>query len=235
MEVKELHSLHSRMRKDLSLLQGYRYSLVALIFFISYTLFQLPSMAMLRAVGPRPFLAGVTIAWGITMLGSGFVTNWHQILPLRFILGIFEAGSYPGSIYLISTWYTRFEVQKRYAILYIIGTTAMGGAGILAFGLAKMKGLAGLNGWNWIFIMEGVISTVIGIVSYWTLVDFPEKAGQSWSFITPRERDFLVSRVHNDRGDENLQPFTMKRFFVHGLDPMVWGFALLNFCTSTIS
>lgn len=169
------------------------------------------------------------------MLGSGFVTNWKQLLALRFVLGIFEAGSYPGSIYLISTWYTRYEVQRRYAILYMIGSVAIGGSGILAFGLSKIKGKAGLDGWSWIFILEGIITCVIAIGSYWTLVDFPEHAERSWSFITPKERDFLLSRVHRDRGNEFLEPFSFKKFLQPALDLKVWGFALLNFCTSSIS
>jgi MFS family permease len=199
------------MRKYLDLFQGYRYSLVALVFFISYFLFQFPSTAILRAAGPRRFLAGITLGWGITMLGSGFVTNWRQLLALRFVLGIFEAGSYPGSIYLISTWYTRYELQKRYAILYMMGTIATGGSGILAFGLSKIGGRAGLDGWSWIFIVEGVLTCIIAISSYWTLVDFPENAERSWSFITPEQRDLLLSRVHNDRGSEAVEPFSMKR------------------------
>ena len=190
---------------------------------------------MLRAVGPRHFLSGITLGWGITMLGSGFVTNWKQLLGLRFVLGIFEAGSYPGSIYLISTWYTRYELQKRYAFLYMIGTAAIGGSGILAFGLSKIGGQSGLDGWSWIFILEGVITCVIAIASYWTLVDFPEKAEKSWSFITPQERDFLLSRVHADRGNEALEPFSVKRFLQPALDVKIWGFALLNFCISSIS
>lgn len=169
------------------------------------------------------------------MLGSGFVTNWNQLLALRFILGIFEAGSYPGSIYLISTWYTRYEVQKRYAILYMIGTAAIGGSGILAFGLSQIAGHAGLDGWSWIFIIEGVLTSIIAIISYWTLVDFPEKAENSWSFISPLQRDHLLARVHADRGNEALETFSFKEFLLPALDIKVWGFAVLNFCTSSVS
>lgn len=72
---------------------------------------------------------------------------------LRIILGVLEAGFFPGCAYLMSTWYTRFELQKRYSVFYLIGSGASAFAGILAYGLMQMKGLAGLNGWCWIFIV----------------------------------------------------------------------------------
>jgi MFS family permease len=99
----------------------------------------------------------------------GFVKNWQTMAALRVILGIFEAGFFPGSVYLLrlvfaakfqqqltsaSTWYVRYEVQKRYSVFYIIGSLASACAGILAFGIMHLAGKAGLGGWRWIFILE---------------------------------------------------------------------------------
>jgi MFS family permease len=99
----------------------------------------------------------------------GFIKTWQSMAALRVILGIFEAGFFPGSVYLLrfaliiliatlnslySTWYVRYEVQKRYSVFYIIGSLASACAGILAFGIMHMGGLAGLGGWRWIFILE---------------------------------------------------------------------------------
>lgn len=98
------------------------------------------------------------------------------------LLGLLEAGFLPGCIYLISTWYTRYELQKRLSVFYSIGFFASGLGGILAYGLMQMvrsynhqqqlssntnkifkKGLAGLNGWRWIFIMEGLVSLPLSL------------------------------------------------------------------------
>jgi MFS family permease len=128
---------------------------------------------------------------------------------------------------------TRYELQKRYSILYAIGSAAGCGAGILAFGLMQLKGQAGLDGWNWIFIMEGIISSLIGIASYWLLIDFPDKALESWRPVSEAERDFMIARVHADRADELVLSFSYKRFLSPALDWKIWCFALLNFCTST--
>jgi sugar phosphate permease len=85
------------MGVDLKLI-GERYSIIVLIFFISYVLLQPPATVVLRKIGPRTFLPTITILWGATMVGFGFVTEWHQLIPLRIILGIFEAGFFPVSL-----------------------------------------------------------------------------------------------------------------------------------------
>ncbi len=143
------------MLNDLDLRVGVRYSLVTLIFFIPYILFQLPGMVLLRKVGPRPFMAGVTFCYGIIIMCSGFAKTWQQLLALRFLLGISESALYPGCIYLISTWYKRYELQKRYALLYTLGISASAFSGLLAYGFMTLAGRANLDGWSWIFIMEG--------------------------------------------------------------------------------
>lgn len=73
---------------------------------------------------------------------------------LRAILGGLEAGLFPGSVYLLSTWYPRYELQKRNSVFFLIGSVASGFGGILAYGLSQMDGLGGLSGWRWIFIVR---------------------------------------------------------------------------------
>jgi MFS family permease len=83
---------------DLQLTVGYRYSIITLVFFISYVILQPPATVVLRKVGPRIFLPTITILWGITMICFGFVLKWTQMIPLRIVLGIFEAGFFPGKL-----------------------------------------------------------------------------------------------------------------------------------------
>lgn len=95
------------MREDLDMLEGYRYSLMSLVFFITYTILQPPMTVLCRKIGPRIFLPGICILWGCVIIGFGFSQEWTTLLALRLILGIFEAGYFPGCVYLLSTWYTR--------------------------------------------------------------------------------------------------------------------------------
>ena len=86
---------------DLNLIVGYRYSIITLVFFITYVLLQPPATVVLRKVGPRIFLPTITILWGMTMICFGFLTTWVQMIPLRLVLGIFEAGFFPGESKII--------------------------------------------------------------------------------------------------------------------------------------
>ena len=101
-------------------------------------------------------------------MAMGFVNDWQTLAGLRVILGILEAGFFPGAVYLVSTWYVRFEVQKRFAVFYFIGSCASAFAGILAFGLMQMNGIAGKAGWRWIFIIEGSVTFLVCIVFLFT-------------------------------------------------------------------
>jgi MFS family permease len=141
------------MAKDLYLI-GDRYSLVVLIFFIPYVLFQPPATVVLRKVGPRRFLSGITFLWGSCIIGFGLVKKWDQLLGLRVILGILQAGFFPGCAYLLSTWYTRYELQKRNAVFYLIGSMASAISGILTYGIIQIDGITRLRGWRWIFIVR---------------------------------------------------------------------------------
>ena len=88
----------------------------------------------MRKMGPRVFLPLITFLWGGIMIAFGFVKKWEEMAGLRIILGVLEAGFFPGCAYLMSTWYTRYELQKRYSIFYLIGSGASAFAGILAYG-----------------------------------------------------------------------------------------------------
>ena len=98
------------MRKDLELNVGYRYALIASGFFITYVLAQMPMTILCRKFGPRYFLSGVCAVWGILIVGFGFASSWIVMVPLRLVLGILEAGYYPGCAYLLQTWYCRSKV-----------------------------------------------------------------------------------------------------------------------------
>lgn len=83
---------------------GDRYSIISLVFFITYIIFQPPSTVLVRKIGPRIHLATITLLWGALMIGFGFVKQWQDMAALRVVLGILEAGFFPSCVYLLSTW-----------------------------------------------------------------------------------------------------------------------------------
>jgi MFS family permease len=170
------------MNKDLRFDIGNRYSIALLVFFITYFLFELPTVLALRRVGPKLLLNGLAVSWGAVMLGMGFVNDWRVIVVCRMLIGVFEAGFLPCCMYLLSSWYQRYEVQQRsvspstaqengycyseivanfYASLlivtrmawwYVINLTVSAFGNIIAYGIIKLDGTHGIAGWRWIFM-----------------------------------------------------------------------------------
>ncbi|KAL5606094.1 hypothetical protein BROUX41_006136 [Berkeleyomyces rouxiae] len=222
------------MRTEIRLVDN-KYQVANLVFFITYTLFQPPSTILIRKIGPRVHLSVITLLWGGVLIGMGFVDNFSQLAVCRVLLGLLEAGFFPSCVYLLSTWYTRFEVGKRYSVFYLLGSFASGCSGILAYGLMQMDGTADLTGWRWIFIMEGIMTCVIAFIGYWLLVDFPDSDRQAWNFLGPRERAWIVARVEKDRGDSAISKFNLGVFLRSAKDWKIWLYALSFFCATTQS
>ena len=157
------------------------------------------------------------------MIGFGFVKSWKTLVGLRIILGVLEAGFFPGVVYLLSTWYKRYEVGKRYAIFYLIGSVASAFGGILAFGLMQMQGIRGYGGWRWIFIVEGCLTCLVALLGYLVLTTFPDNdKSRSIRFLTPEQRRLVIARVNQDRGDADLEPFSLRKWAGAGLDWKIW-------------
>ncbi|KAI1385699.1 MFS general substrate transporter [Hypoxylon trugodes] len=219
---------------DLQLQVGSRYSIVILIFFITYTLFQPLGTIVTRKFGPRWFLSSLCMTWGVCMIGNGFIKSWEGLVGLRVLMGILEAGYFPGAVYLMSTWYTRFDMQKRYVAMYGTGCLAGAFGGVMAYSLSQMEGIAGLRGWRWIFIIEGIISCIIALSAYVFLIGFPEDDEWSWKFLNRKEREFIIRRVNRDRGDAIIEPFSMRAFFGAATDWKIWVYAFMFFCVTTV-
>ncbi|KAB5590628.1 hypothetical protein CTheo_5938 [Ceratobasidium theobromae] len=211
--------------------EGYKnnkYSVALLVFFIGYFLFELPSTLVLRRLHPRNFLTIIIILWGATTLGMGFVHSWKTLAVCRAILGSLEAGFFPACVYLISSWYKRYEVQQRLSVFYMSSVLASGFASILAYGLARMHGLGGLEGWRWIFIMLGIVTIVAGAIGWLLIVDFPDKA----TFLTEEERRHVIRRLDRDRGDGEHDPLTTEKVLSHLSDWKIWTLAVAFACST---
>lgn len=101
------------MGADLALNINNRYTIALVVFFPTYALLELPSNLVLRRVGSANWLAFIALSWGAVMVGQGFIRSWVTLAVCRTMLGAFEAGFFPGCVYLITCWYVRYETQKR--------------------------------------------------------------------------------------------------------------------------
>ncbi|KAK6819457.1 hypothetical protein PG987_015940 [Apiospora arundinis] len=225
------------MLADLGMRTGVSYNVVNMSFFITYILLQPLMVIACRRLGPRLFLPSICVAWGAVIIGFGFAHNWHTLVPLRLLLGGLEAGFFPGCLFLMSCWYTRYEVARRYSLFYGIGSFSSALAGILAYGLQQLDGNAGLQGWRWIFIIEGVLTCAIAMFSFSFLVRFPdqEKEKPSWRFLSEDQLSFLIGRLQADRGDAESEAFTWKRFLQPATEWYIYVFPLILFLVTTVS
>lgn len=222
------------MPADLSL-TGSRYSVAIFIFTVSSIVFQLPSTLAVRFVGPRIWFALITCSFGIITLSTAFIHSWRQMIALRVLLGISMSGIYPGLTYLISTWYTRKEQQLRFAFLQTGEVILLASGSILNYALNHLDGRAGLAGWRWMYLVQGLSTCCMGIITYWWMIDFPDRSHMSFRFLNEKEAQLATSRIQVDRADSTLTPFSWRSVAPHFLDPKLYGFCILFFLLNIVS
>ncbi|EPT02052.1 hypothetical protein FOMPIDRAFT_1119230 [Fomitopsis schrenkii] len=181
------------------------------------------------------WLPGITIAWGIVLTLMGIVKNYPQLVAVRCCLGIAEAGILPGATYYLTLWYPRHMLQLRIALFWGGSTVAGAFSGLIAYGVSFMSGTAGLLGWSWLFIIEGIVTVLVGIVAFFVLVDFPDTA----TFITDEERAFIAwsrskSSPEEDSPSEDMNEHLKLRHWIAALsDWQVWMHIVLYLCICT--
>ncbi|KAH6685013.1 major facilitator superfamily domain-containing protein [Plectosphaerella plurivora] len=215
------------LQQDLGLQIGNRYTIIVMVFFVAYILFEIPSNLILPRAGPANWLSFLGIGFGTVLIGMGFTKHWGTMALCRALLGMLEAGFLPGCTYLITCWYTRFEVGKRLSGFWILSVIFSGFSGIFAYVLALLEGKGGLNGWSWIFIIEGAITVCVCMFGWFIIIDFPTKAGK---FLRPAEQAFVIERINNDRGDAEEDDINARKIFGHLRDWKLyfWAFNLMS-------
>jgi MFS family permease len=154
-------------------LHGIQYNNCLAILFPFYIAAEIPSNMMLKRTRASVWLSFIMVCWSAAMIGQGFVKSYAGLLGTRAVLGLFEGGLFPGVNYYITQWYKRDECGLRMAIFFSAATLAGAFGGILARGIAEMKGVGGLGAWSWIFILEGLLSIVVSFGAYWLIHDYP--------------------------------------------------------------
>jgi len=165
------------MRADLGISNA-QLGYAAGLFFLTYTLCEVPSNLALYRFGARRWIARIMISWGLVSAAVAFVNDAYSLYGLRLLLGAAEAGFFPGIAYFLSAWFPR-EHRTRVLAWFMIGipgSAAIGGP--LSIALLQMDGILGLAGWKWLFIMVSLPCVLLGFLSLKVLADNPDKA--SW-------------------------------------------------------
>lgn len=184
------------------------YALGAGLFFIGYSLCGFPSNLILHRVGAKLWLAFLMVGWGVVSMATMFVSGSHSLYLLRFVLGIMEAGFFPGAILYLTYWFPSRVRGETVGLFYLGVPMALIVGGPLSGLLLDMRPWANLQGWQWMFLVEGFMAVVLGFASFWYLDDKPSNA----KWLPAEEKQALeeaLAREESDRrsiGPAELRP-----------------------------
>lgn len=182
-----------QMNADLGLTTS-MYGLGVGMFYISYILFEVPSNILMTKVGAKLWIARIMITWGLVSTGMGFIHTPNQLYVMRFLLGMAEAGFAPGIIYYISCWFPKSNRARAMSFFYM-GSVLASIIGLPVSGsLLGLHGLGGVEGWRWLFFIEGVPAVVMGIVVLFYLCDSPDKA----PWLSAEQKTWLTTTLATD-------------------------------------
>ncbi|WP_132252087.1 MFS transporter [Methylobacterium segetis] len=215
------------MNRDLGLSAAV-YGLGAGIFVLGYFLFEVPSNIILEKVGARRWIARIMITWSLVSGCTAFVAGEWSFYLVRFLLGVAEAGFFPGIIFYLTNWFPSEQRGK------VVGTFMMAipissiiGSPLSAWIMAATDGSHGLAGWQWLYLIEAAPSFLLGFAVLAYLTDRPEEA----RWLAPEERRWLSERIARDRREKvEVRKISLAQALVH---PRVLGLSLVYFGIST--
>ncbi|MGY6269781.1 MFS transporter [Achromobacter denitrificans] len=197
------------------------YGLGAGIFFLGYVLFEVPSNLLLTRIGARRTISRIMVLWGLTSASMLFVQGEWSFYILRFMLGVFEAGFAPGMIFYLTYWYSQSRMAGVMAVVMLAGPIGgIVGGPASAWIMTAFSGAHGLDGWQWMFLLEGLPCVLLGVAAYRYLDDRPAEA----RWLSAEEKALLAADL-DTRGAQQKHAFAQVL-----RDPAIYGMALTYFC-----
>ena len=188
------------LQRDLGLSDA-AYGLGGGLFFLGYCLFEIPSNLILERVGARVWIARIMICWGLVSMAMMFVVGQSSFYAMRVLLGIAEAGFFPGMVLYLTYWIPAAERARTGALFMTAAPVAVLVGAPLSESLLALDGRLGLAGWQWLFLVEGFPAVVLGVVAIWFLTDRPEQAG----WLPAKEREWLSDLMARERRAREAQ------------------------------
>lgn len=204
----------------------YQFNIALMVFLVAYAIFEVPSNILLKKLRPSRWIAFLMFSWGAITMGLGGVQNFASMAAVRFILGMFEAGLFPGLVYYLTFWYKSDERSVRMA--FILASASLSGAfgGAIAYGIGHMNGAQGLSAWRWLFIIEGAPSCLSAFVVLFILPDYPEE------HLKGRQREIALVRLEVEGSKSHQPSMTWHDAKSTLTDWRLYGHYLLYFCLS---
>ena len=173
------------------------YGLGAGLFYLGYCLFEVPSNLLLRKMGARLVFMRITVLWGLASAAFAFMTRPEHFYILRFFLGAAESGFFPGVLLYLTYWAPAAR-RAQFTAIFMSSMALAGliGGPVSGWLMTAAGGIAGLQGWQWMFLLEGMPACMLGVIAYFVLADSPAKA----RWLTDRERDIVRGDLERDAG-----------------------------------
>ena len=194
------------------------------IFFVGYILLEVPSNLALQRFGARIWIARIMISWGVVATAMAFVAGETSFYALRFALGVAEAGFFPGIILYLTYWFPRAERARIVSLFMTAVPLATVVGGPVSGALLGLHGLAGVEGWRWLFLIEGLPAVLLGLVAIVFLTDRPSDA----NWLTPSERGALEERLAAEAAETRTHGLAGLRQAL--TNPRIFALGLLYFC-----
>ncbi|CAK7236336.1 hypothetical protein SEUCBS140593_009586 [Sporothrix eucalyptigena] len=161
------------------------------VFFVTFSFFAIPSNMMLKRFGQKIWLPTLATGVGIIQICSGLQSSYAGWISFRLLLGMVEAGMYSGCTYTLTTWYSPKEIHTRMTVFYSAASLSGAFSGLLAYGIGQLDYTWGYRGWRFIYVIEGLLTTVVGILAYFVIYTDPARVG---AWLDDDERRFLALR-----------------------------------------
>ncbi|GAB7364288.1 hypothetical protein MBLNU230_g4833t1 [Neophaeotheca triangularis] len=215
------------MEEDLGMdPESNQFQLSVSILFVTYCLFETPSNMIIKKLQPARYLAGLTFFWGVTAMCTAFVNNYAALIACRLLLGVFEAGFFPGVVIYLSMFYNRKSVALRQAYFYGTSAIAGGVGGLVAYAIGEIDGAAGWRAWRWILLINGIPTILTAFVVPFILPNSPGSA----SFLTDQEKADLVLLREAEVGQtKSGQHLTKEDVKAGAKDWKTYAFAIAQF------
>lgn len=181
------------IKAQLGGLSSEQWAMVISIFYYPYMSLEPPATLLLKRFSPSKWMARIMITWGIISMCQGAAQSYTGLLACRALLGAAEAGFYPGVLYHLSFWYPSDQMALRIAFFYASGMFSGTIGGLLAYAISFMNGAAGLAGWRWMFILEGIPAIFCGAYTYFFLPNYPDDAKSK--FFSEDEKRAIVANL----------------------------------------
>lgn len=195
------------------------------LFFLGYCLFEIPSNLILERVGARRWIARIMIGWGIVSMAMMFVTDVWTFYAARIVLGIAEAGFFPGIVLYLTYWVPAADRARTGALFMMAAPVAIIVGAPVSEALLNLDGRLGLHGWQWLFLMEGVPAVVLGLLALRVLTDRPDQA----TWLPPDEREWLAHTMAEEHARRSATGHaSLKRTLSSGRVWILCGVYFLN-------